>query len=151
MAVVVGLVVAWLLEPVFGSLPAPFATTVVVVALLALAVGATTTALLRVFGPAGTFVAAVVLLVLGNATSTGVLPAQYLPSWLEPLASVLPVGVAVRALRGAAYFDDDGLVSGLLVLSAWVVGAALVLVLLAALRRRGRPAATVSHAEGVAT
>ena len=101
LAVVVGLVVAWLLEPVFGSLPAPFATTVVVVALLALAVGATTTALLRVFGPAGTFVAAVVLLVLGNATSTGVLPAQYLPSWLEPLASVLPVGVAVRALRSS--------------------------------------------------
>ncbi len=121
-----GVVIAWLIQPVFGALPAPFATTTAVVALLALAISVTTAALLRVFGPAGTFVASVVLLVLGNATSTGILPAQYLPSWLEPLASILPVGVAVRALRGAAYFDDDGLVTGLLVLTAWTVGAALV-------------------------
>ena len=137
-ALVVGLVVAWLLQPVFGSLPAPFATTTAVVALLALAVGATTAALLRVFGAAGTLVAAVVLLVFGNATSTGILPAQYLPNWLEPLASVLPVGVAVRALLGAAYFDDDGLLSGLLVLTAWVVGAALVFAAVTALQRRSR-------------
>ncbi len=137
-AVVVGVVVAWLVEPVFGSLPAPFTTTAGVVALLALAVGATTTALLRVFGPAGTLVAAVVLLVFGNATSTGILPAQYLASWLEPLSSVLPVGVAVRALRGAAYFDDDGLLSGVLVLTAWVVGATLVFAAVTARQRRGR-------------
>ena len=135
-AVVVGLVVAWLLQPVFGSLPAPFATTTAVVALLALTVGATTAALLRVFGPAGTFVAAVVLLVFGNATSTGILPAQYLPNWLEPLSAVLPVGVAVRALRGAAYFDDDGLLSAVLVLTAWVVGATLVFAAVTAKQRR---------------
>lgn len=39
----------------------------------------------------------------------GILSAQYLPGWLEPLAGVLPVGVAVRALRGHAYFGGDGL------------------------------------------
>jgi len=121
-----GLVVAWLLQPVFGALPAPLFTTAVVVGLLALAVGATTTALLKVFGPAGTFLAAVALLVVGNATSTGILPGQYLPGWLEPMTAVLPVGVAVRALRGAAYFHDDGVASAILVLAAWAVGAALL-------------------------
>ena len=125
-SLIAGVVVAWLLQPVFGALPAPFVTTASVVALLALAVSATTAALLQTLGSAGTFVASVVLLVLGNATSTGILPSQYLPGWLEPLASVLPVGVAVRALRGAAYFDGDGLGSGLFVLGAWVLGAGLL-------------------------
>lgn len=121
-----GLVVAWLLQPVFGALPAPFTTTAGVVGLLALAVGGITTALLKVFGPAGTFIAAVALLVLGNATSTGILPAQYLPGWLEAMTGILPVGVAVRALRGAAYFLDDGVASGVVVLTGWAVAAALL-------------------------
>lgn len=121
-----GLVVAWLIQPVFGALPASFWTTAGVVALLALAIGTTTAALLRIFGGFGTFIASVLLLVLGNATSTGILPAQYLPGWLESLTPILPVGVAVRALRGAAYFDNDGLVSGVLILAAWAVGAMLV-------------------------
>lgn len=125
-SVLAGLVIAWLLQPVFGALPAPFATTAAVVGLLALAVAGTTTALLKVLGPAGTFVAAVALLVFGNATSTGILPAQYLPGWLEPMTGILPVGVAVRALRGAAYFHNDGVTSGILVLAAWAVGAALL-------------------------
>ncbi len=137
-AVAVGLVVASLLGPGFDSLPAPFATTAAVVALLALAVATTTAALLRAFGPAGAFVAAVVLLVFGNASSTGVLPAQYLPGWLEPLAAVLPVGVAVRALRGAAYFDGDGLLSGVLVLTVWVVCAALVFAVFDLRHQHGR-------------
>lgn len=121
-----GLVVASLLQPVFGALPAPFFTTAGIVGLLALAVGGTTTALLKMFGPAGTFVVAVALLVFGNATSTGILPAQYLPGWLEPMTAILPVGVAVRALSGAAYFHNDGVVSGVPVLTAWSVGAALL-------------------------
>lgn len=131
-----GLVVAWLLQPVFGALPAPFLVASEVVGLLALAVGATTTALLKVFGPAGTFIAAVVLLVFGNATSTGILPAQYLPTWLEPLTEILPVGVAVRALRGAAYFYDDGLSTGTLILAGWAVGAGLLFAVGAVVQRR---------------
>lgn len=123
-----GLVVAWLLQPVFGALPAPLPTTALLVGLLALAVAGTTMALLQVFGPAGTFIAAVTLLVFGNTTSTGILPAQYLPGWLEPLTGILPVGVAVRALRGAAYFGNDGMAIGVLVLAAWAVGAATVFV-----------------------
>jgi hypothetical protein len=133
-----GLVVAWLIQPVFGALPAPFWVTTAIVTMLALAISVTTAMLLKVFGSSGTFVASVVLLVFGNATSTGILPAQYLPGWLEPWASILPVGVAVRALRGAAYFDDDGLASGLLILGAWIVGAALIFVLSDRLKERGR-------------
>lgn len=143
---IAGLVVAWLLQPVFGALPAPFATTAVVVGLLALAVGGTTTALLKVSGPAGTFAAAVALLVFGNATSTGILPAQYLPDWLEPMTGILPVGVAVRALRGAAYFHNDGVASGVLVLAAWAFGAALLFAAGELVQRRRQHAHEVTGA-----
>ncbi len=137
---VIGLAVAAIVEPAYGSLPAPYALTAVVAGLLALAVATTTVMLLRVFGRAGTFVAAIVLLIAGNATSTGVLPAQYLPGWLEPLAGWLPAGVAVRALRGAAYFDDDGVRSGLLVLLLWVLVAAGAYVIMDRLAARHAPA-----------
>lgn len=135
-SVLAGLVVAVLVQPVFGALPAPFAATAGIVALLALAIAATTTALLTVLGPGGIFVSAVLLLVVGNATSTGILPAQYLPGWLEPLAGVLPVGVAVRALRGQAYFGGDGLGPAVGVLAAWTLGAALLVVVASRVRSR---------------
>ncbi len=143
-----GLVVAWLIQPVFGSLPAPFFLTASMVGLLALAVGTSTAAMLKLFGPAGTFISSVVLLVFGNATSTGILPAPYLPAWLEVLTPVLPVGVAVRALRGGAYFHNDGVTTGILVLLAWVVGA--VIVFAAGVRVQQRRDASSDAANGEA-
>ncbi len=143
-SVLAGLVVAWLLGPVFDALPARFLSTACIVGLLALAIGATTTALLRLIGPAGVFVSALLLLVVGNATSTGILPAQYLPAWLEPLAAILPVGVAVRALRGEAYFNGDGLTSAVTVLACWTVAAALVF---AGASARQRPPASPPRLE----
>ncbi|WP_114721153.1 ABC transporter permease [Rhodococcus sp. AG1013] len=138
-SILVSLVVAWLVQPVFGALPASFLMTATLVGLLAFAVGASTVALLKLFGPPGIFVAAVVLLVFGNATSTGILPAQFLPGWLEPLTNILPVGVTVRALRGTAYFDNDGLPTAIAVLEAWIIGAVLVygIAVFVQSRRRG--------------
>ncbi|MDH6284346.1 ABC transporter permease [Prescottella agglutinans] len=139
-AFLVSIVVAWLVGPVFGALPASFLMTGTLVGLLALAVGVSTAALLKLFGPVGIFVSAVVLLVFGNATSTGILPAQFLPGWLEPLTGILPVGVTVRALRGAAYFDNDGVASGIAVLEAWIFGAVIVYGIASVFQRRRRGA-----------
>ena len=41
------------------------------------------------------------MLVMGNATSGEGLPPSLLPGWLQPLASVMPAGVGVRATDGA--------------------------------------------------
>jgi len=128
-AVLAGLVVAWLVDTVFGALPAPFLLAASIIAMLGLAIAVSTATLLRVFGGAGTFVASIVLLALGNATSTGVLPAQFLPDWLEPFTHVLPVGIAVRALRGGAYFQNDGVASAFVGLALWIIIPAAVFVL----------------------
>ena len=142
-AVLTGLLAAWLATGVLDALPAPFWPTAGLVSLLALATAAGAALLLRVLGSAGSWVASVLLLVVGNAAIGGTTPVQYLPEWLRVLAGVLPEGVAVRALRGLAYLQDDGVVRGVVVL---LLGVALPVALLAAVdavlraRQRRTPA-----------
>ncbi|MGW0949991.1 ABC transporter permease [Streptomyces sp. NPDC002623] len=125
----------------FGALPGPFLPLVVVISLMGAAVGATTMVLLRLFGPAGVSLASILLLILGNSSSGGIMPAAYLPAWLRPLSEILPVGVGVRAMQGLSRFQDDGLTRALVILPLWVLGAALVLYLKDVFRREPPTAA----------
>ncbi|UQX04678.1 ABC transporter permease [Streptomyces sp. RerS4] len=113
----------------FGALPGSFTGTAVVTALMATAAGGATMAIVKWTGSAGAAIASVVLLILGNATSGGIMPASYLPGWLHPLAGVLPVGAGVRALQGMSYFDNDGLWSGLATLAVWILACGALLYL----------------------
>jgi hypothetical protein len=133
-----GVAVGLLADVAFGSVPAGFWTVAGLVALLALSIASTSALVLRLIGSAGTFVTSVGLLILGNATSTGNLPAEYLPGWLQPLASVLPPGVAVRALRGVTYFEGDGVARACWVLGLWCVVPAVLILLVDAVARRRR-------------
>lgn len=103
----------------FDVLPAPFFGVAGLVALVAMAVGASTMLLVRTLGALGSSAAAVVFMTVGNATSGGSLPPDFLPVWLKPFSAVLPVGVGVRAVNGLAYFHGDGIISGIAVLTAW--------------------------------
>ncbi|MER5344649.1 ABC transporter permease [Streptomyces mirabilis] len=119
----------------FGALPGPFLPLALVIALMGAAVGATTMVLLRLFGSAGVSLASILLLILGNSSSGGIMPAAYLPAWLRPLSEILPVGVGVRAMQGLDRFQDDGLARALVILPLWVLGAAAVLYLKDVFRR----------------
>ncbi|MFD7550539.1 ABC transporter permease [Streptomyces sp. NPDC059578] len=127
--IVGGLAVAFVVSA-FGALPAPFAGVAALVALVATAVGAATMLLVRALGVWGSSAAAVVFMTVGNATSGGSLPAEFLPSWLAPFSEVLPVGVGVRAVNGLAYFHGDGVLVGALVLAVWTTAGVGGLVLL---------------------
>jgi hypothetical protein len=122
-----GLAVAAIAGAVFGALPGPFLAIAGLTALMAAAVGGATMALVRLLGPAGVSVSSVLLLILGNATSGGILPPDFLPAWLHPLSSVLPVGVGVRAIQGVAYFHNDGVIRGIVVLVLWIAACAGIL------------------------
>lgn len=122
-----GLAVAAIAGTAFGALPGPFLAVAGLTALMAAAVGGATMALVRLLGPAGVSVSSVLLLILGNATSGGILPPEFLPAWLHPLSSVLPVGVGVRAIQGVAYFHDDGVIRGIVVLAIWIAVCAGIL------------------------
>jgi hypothetical protein len=135
-AVVSGALVAWAADVLYAAVPAGYGTVAMLVGLLALSVAAPAALVLRAIGSAGTFVTSLALVILGNATSTGNLPAQYLPPWLHPFAELLPPGVAVRALRGATYFADDGVTRAIWVLGLWSVVPLLCIALLDAVSRR---------------
>ena len=137
-AVVSGALVAFAADVLFDAVPAGFGTVALLVGMLALATAAPAALVLRAIGSAGTFVTSVGLVILGNASSTGNLPAEYLPPWLAPLAGILPPGVAVRALRGATYFADDGVARAGWVLALWSVVPLLLIALLDTIGRRRR-------------
>ena len=92
----------------FTVLPGSFAANTSVIILLAAAASAGTLLLMRIGGQAGTLLASLVVLILGNATSGGILPAAYLPGWLRPFSEILPPGVGLRAIFGESYFHGDG-------------------------------------------
>jgi hypothetical protein len=118
---VTGGVLITLIAKSFGAMPGPFPALAGVIALMATASAAASMASVRLLGRAGVPLASVVLLILGNSTSGGSLPTSFLPPWLHPLSEILPVGVGVRALDGLAYFQDDGAITALAVLSGWIV------------------------------
>ncbi|MER6918170.1 ABC transporter permease [Streptomyces spiralis] len=125
----------------FNALPGNLAAIMAVMILMAMAVGSATLLIMRVAGPAGTLLASLILLILGNATSGGTLPPAYLPDWLRPLSEILPVGLGVRALQGVSYFGGDGYLRGIVLLTVWALGSVAVLWVLdrAAARRHGGP------------
>ncbi|MFD4668144.1 hypothetical protein ACFWNN_00335 [Lentzea sp. NPDC058450] len=123
-----GVLVA-LISSGLNALPGNVVLLALVVALVATAVAAATVTIIRLAGPVGTTISSVLLLILGNATGGGTLPVAYLPEWLQWVSGVLPVGVGVRAIKGVSYFQNDGLVVGLLVLAAWIAVCAGVLFL----------------------
>ncbi|WP_179717090.1 ABC transporter permease [Petropleomorpha daqingensis] len=137
-AVLAGALTSWLIDGVYAAVPAGFFLVFGLVALLATACAATAALLFRVFGSAGQILTAIGLVIIGNATSTGQLPAEFLPPWMQPLPAVLPNGVTVRALRGALYFQDDGVARAWVVLGVWTVVPLLLIALLDALSRRRR-------------
>ncbi|MFB0620828.1 ABC transporter permease [Streptomyces sp. AGS-58] len=142
-----GVTVALIAHTAFAALPTSFAVVALLVGLLACASAAVAGVLLRLFGPIGMPVASVVLLILGNATSGGILPPTFLPAWLSPLASVMPPAAAVRGLRGASYFHNAHLTGAVLTLLAWTVGCLTVQYLVdrSATRRAGRAEAEIGR------
>lgn len=149
---VAGGILITLVAKAFGALPGSFIGVAGVIALMAAATAGASMMFVRLLGGAGVSIGSVVLLVLGNSTSGGSLPTAFLPAWLHPLSRILPVGVGVRALDGLAYFHHDGLVTALVVLSAWIAASVAVLALRDELDARhaaqasvSAPAVTVRH------
>jgi hypothetical protein len=137
-AVASGAVTALAADVLYAAVPAGFGVVFALVAMLALSVAATSAFVLRVVGSAATFLLSVSLITLGNATSTGNLPEEYLPPWMQPFSAILPPGVAVRALRGATYFDGDGIARAFVVLSIWSAVPLLLIGLVDLVSRRRR-------------
>jgi hypothetical protein len=104
-------------------------------------------ALTALLGDPGIVVATLVLVILGNATSGGVVAASFLPGGFRQLSPLLPPGAATTALRRVDYFDPGGALGPVVVLVAWALGGLLLVAVRG--RRRARPVAVPAEQASV--
>jgi hypothetical protein len=95
-------------------------------ALTIASVGAVTVALQSALGIAGTGLAILLFVVLGNPSSGGPFPGPLLPGLWRVVGELIPTGAATTAIRDLAYFPDASILGPLLVLLAWLVGGIAV-------------------------
>ncbi|TMB90003.1 MAG: DUF3533 domain-containing protein [Chloroflexi bacterium] len=114
-------------------------------ALASAAVGAAVAGCVRLLGAPGLALAALVVVLLDLVSSGGPVGSQLLPDFYRWLAPWMPAGPLYSSLRGALYFDGAGLGAPVIVVTAWLVGG-LILMLLGDLTRTGRRSGTVVQA-----
>ncbi|MFF9063057.1 DUF3533 domain-containing protein [Streptomyces sp. NPDC014882] len=131
-----GLGGALIAGPVLDALPGSFPALWGLGTLVVFAVGAATLACQAVFGLAGIGLAILLVVILGNPSAGGALPAPLLPPFWKAIGPALPPGAGTWAARSIAYFEGNALTSALLVLSAWAVAGTAITLLATALRTR---------------
>jgi hypothetical protein len=125
-----------------GALPGSFFALAGVMALTILAISVCTAGLQAVLGKLGLPLAALAFLFIGSPASGNGSAPQLLPDFWRQIGQYLPLGANGSSIRNTSYFDGNAVVKPLLVLSAYVLlGAALVVVA----DVRGRRARAVSE------
>lgn len=130
-----------------GADPLPLPGAPLVAALAALAVAASTWALLVGLGRLAVPAAFGLFVILGNPASGGAIPRVLLPTAYAHLSGWLPNGAAVSALRDLTFFPAASITRPLLVLAAWTAAGLGCALLLA----RRQPAPEPGRMDGPAT
>ena len=109
------------------------------VALGSAAVGAVVGGAALLLGRAGIALSALIVVLLDLVCSGGPIGSNLLPDAYRWLAPGMPAGQLYSAMRGALYFNGEGLVEPLGVLSLWLLGGLILMVI-------GQVASRRSHA-----
>ena len=128
-AVIGALVTDLIAGPLLGGIPSGhFLELWGIFTFLMLAVTLAAAALQTIFGAIGTLIVIVVFVIFGAPAAGGSLSRPLLPSFWSTIGPFLPPGAGTTAVRNTIYFGGNGISQALLVLAAYlVVGAAIVL------------------------
>ena len=111
------------------------------------AVALATAALQTLLGPPGTLVVVVVFVIFGAPAAGGSVPAAFLPGFWRTIGPYLPAGAGTTAVRNTLYFGGNAITHALVVLTAYLVVGAAVMV---TARKRGSASASDAEAEAEA-
>ncbi|MFA4927582.1 MAG: hypothetical protein WC558_03645 [Patulibacter sp.] len=137
-----GLLSAVLLQHVIGVFgDASFLSLTLIGALVVFAVGAATIAFQSLLGIAGTGIAVLLFVVLGNPSSGGPFSPELLPGFWSGIGTVLPPGAGTTLVRNVVYFDGHAVGGPILVLLLWALVGVVVTVI------RGGRAISAEQAE----
>jgi hypothetical protein len=129
-AVVAAILSVVMLRVCFGTFSGHVIAMCAIGALTIFAGGAATAGIQAAAGPAGTGLAILVFVILGNSASGGPFARPLLPGLWRTIGGVLPPGAAVDLARSALFFDGNRIVGPIVVLLVWAaLGTGLALAL----------------------
>ena len=128
--------------PVIGAIPtSKFLVLWAIFTLVMMGVAFATAALQTVLGAAGTLVVVVVFVIFGAPAAGGAVPSAFLPTFWRILGPYLPAGAGTNMVRNTIYFDGNAITRSLVVLAAYLVVGAFVVIVIR--QRRPSSAGTV--------
>ena len=143
-AIASGVLGTLLVQNVIGVLEGNTLALAAVGALVVFATGAATAALQALLGIAGTALAILLFVALGNPASGGPLASELLmPDLWRTVGGLLPPGAGTSLVRNITYFDGNAVAGSLIVLAAYALAGTLVV----ALTARRRAHTTVADAQ----
>lgn len=148
-AVASGVLSVLLLDRGIGVLGGHFEDLCGIAALSIFAAGASTAALQSLLGMAGTGVAILAFVVVGNPASGGPYARDLLPQFWRVVGEYLPPGAAVDLVRNVLYFGGRAIQTPIIVLGAWAAAGAIIALALGG-RRVSEAAAEAEAAAGFA-
>lgn len=138
-AVASGVLGTLIVQQAVGALEGETLALIGVGTLLVFATGAATSALQSLLGIAGTALAIVLFVAIGNPASGGVFAAELLPHPWQDIGALLPPGAGTTLVRNVIYFDGSAVGGALLVLAAYAVVGALITVAVGGRRATAGP------------
>lgn len=137
-SIVSGLGGALIVDQLLGAMTGHFLALWWLGALLVASAATVTMAFQILFGYIGIGATVLVFVILGNPSATGAYQWPMLPTFWRTIAYWLPNGAGTDSVRRLSYFNGNGILGHLIVICAWIVGGAIVTLLAAYLRQRGR-------------
>jgi hypothetical protein len=125
-AVASGVLSALLLDKGLGVLGGHLLDLCGIAALSIFAAGAATAGLQALLGMAGTGIAVLIFVVLGNPSSGGPYARDLLPQFWRVTGGYLPPGAGVDLVRNVLYFGGRDIQTPIIVLAAWAVAGAIL-------------------------
>ena len=148
-SVLAGFLSAVVAGPAIGTVPDHVAQMGAVGTLIVFAAAMATSALQSLLGIAGTLVAMVAFVMLGNSSAGGAYPGTFVPDFWRAIGPWLPTGAGLSALRGAVYFGGTAITGRLILLAAYAVIGALITIVLGWRRGTRIPEAEVATAAAI--
>jgi hypothetical protein len=138
-AVLSGIFGAAIAEPLTGALAGDFVQLATIGTLLVFAVTAATMAIQLLLGIAGTLVAMIAFVLLGNPSSGGVFPPEFLPGFWRAIGPWLPNAAGFTLVRNTLYFGGVAVGGAILVLTVYALAGVALLLAFANRRRSSSP------------
>lgn len=148
-SILTGFLTAVVVGPLIGALSGHVAEAGAIGSLVVFAAAMATSALQALLGVAGTLVALVAFVLLGNP-SAGLYPGSFVPGFWRAIGPWLPGGAGLSALRGSVYFDGTAIGGRLALLAVYAGAGAAITIALGWRRGLHAPEAEMATAAAVA-